>query len=553
LSGGGTVINTMDTYDLNTGTWATSTAGGTARRNHTSVIFEGKIYNWAGFTASTVNTMDIYDIGRNIWITGTAAGGTARWGQGAVIYQGRMIGLFGSNNTNPINTVDIYNFGSSNAEEIFYIGNSSGAGPSNGKLFRFDATGRAFTSEQGGWFSVGADYAEYMYTKDTSLRSGEIVKLDTTVTEVKGGGIERVTKSRDSEVIGVISTEPGFVGNIKDVNNILNNDPNWKLLSMVGQVEVIVNCENGEIRPGDRITTSSTAGEGMKADSGDVNIGIAQEPYDTCDTQNGRILVMITRNNEGINNKVQINMGENGEGGFRVSSEGKMQYKNADSEWKDIEKNVTIDSGVIWEKVNDKIQVANIQEGDEVIIGVEEANQDEETKLQVSGGIADLGVKGLKYIKLNGGENKIEIGGEEIGIRLSENGEIEYRDKITNSWISLNGMVRQNIIIEKGIARRTSQVKQESGWSFIKSNGENIIFTKEVSLSQNYTNDPVILTTSSGSTNSEPTTIEDCTNAIDFSVAPYAIKKDRFSIHTELDIPGGADQYYCFTWKAIGD
>jgi hypothetical protein len=527
--------NIMDIYDINNNTWSTGTAGGTAKRELNGIAFEGKVYFWGGFIAAATNAMDIYDIGRNAWITGTAAGGTARYGHSSILYQGKMINPHGTNGAATINTVDIYNFGSSNAEEIFYIGNANGSGPDNGKLFRFDATGRAFTSEQGGWFSVGADYAEYMYTKDTSLRSGEIVKLDTTVTEVKGGGIERVTKARDSEVIGVISTEPGFVGNIKDVNNILNNDPNWKLLSMVGQVEVIVNCENGEIRPGDRITTSSTAGEGMKADSGDVNIGIAQETYDTCDTQNGRILVMITRNNEGINNKVQINMGENGEGGFRVSNEGKMQYKNADQEWKDIQQDIAVDDGVIWTKVNDKL-FANVSEEEELIVGVDEANQSEDTKLQVSGGIADLGVKGLKYIKLNGGENKIEIGGEEIGIRLSEDGEIEYRDKITNSWISLNGMT-----VDRG--NRNSQI---SGWGFISSNGTNSL-AESILLPTPLQYTPYVNLSIVGKSTLEPNSLMDCNiSAYDVNGGVSKLKPEGFEINIKVPVEGS--MYYCYTW-----
>ena len=83
------------------------------------------------------------------------------------------------------------------------------------KLFRFDNTGRAYTSSQGGWFSVGADYAEYMHTSDESLEPGDIVRLD------PSDGKSILKAARGQAPIGVISTSPGFVGNITLYGSII--------------------------------------------------------------------------------------------------------------------------------------------------------------------------------------------------------------------------------------------------------------------------------------------------------------------------------------------
>ena len=60
---------------------------------------------------------------------------------------------------------------------------------------------------------------------------------------------------------GVYSTEPGFVG-----GQGINGDETNKIpLAVVGIVPVKVNAENGPIRPGDLLTSSSTPGHAMRA------------------------------------------------------------------------------------------------------------------------------------------------------------------------------------------------------------------------------------------------------------------------------------------------
>jgi len=149
--------------------------------------------------------------------------------------------------------------------------------------------------------TTGSDYAEYFYTNNTDLIAAEIVCVDTNL----NNAVKRCTSSADNNLIGVISTSPGFVGN--GVNN--ENDPNYKLVALTGQVPVKVNDENGAISRGDYLTSSSTPGEAMKADADDPTVGVALEPLAS---GSGSIQVVISRNNGGNADGSQWADGTNG-------------------------------------------------------------------------------------------------------------------------------------------------------------------------------------------------------------------------------------------------
>ncbi len=107
----------------------------------------------------------------------------------------------------------------------------------------------------------GADVAEIYYAQDGSIREGEIVSLT-------GDGVSQVTKSSipyDSHAIGVISTKPGVVMGEAD------GAGKPVIVGLAGRVPVKVSTKNGDIKPGDYITTSDIPGIGMKAtDAGRV-------------------------------------------------------------------------------------------------------------------------------------------------------------------------------------------------------------------------------------------------------------------------------------------
>jgi hypothetical protein len=111
----------------------------------------------------------------------------------------------------------------------------------------------------------GADVAEVYFSEDDTAKEGDIVSLT-------GNGVSQVTKSSkpyDNKALGIISTKPGLVlgeadGSGKPV-----------IVGLAGRVPVKVTTKNGDIQPGDYITTSDIPGVGMKATEAGRIIGKA--------------------------------------------------------------------------------------------------------------------------------------------------------------------------------------------------------------------------------------------------------------------------------------
>jgi hypothetical protein len=66
-------------------------------------------------------------------------------------------------------------------------------------------------------------------------------------------------------VVGVYSTEPGFVAGNKLDEDGNPLEPERIPLAVIGVVPVKVSAENGAIHPGDLLVASSTPGHAMKA------------------------------------------------------------------------------------------------------------------------------------------------------------------------------------------------------------------------------------------------------------------------------------------------
>jgi hypothetical protein len=74
------------------------------------------------------------------------------------------------------------------------------------------------------------------------------------------GRLARSTEPYQTSVMGVYSTRPMYIGNGQNLDQ-----EGYAPLAVVGLVPVKVSAENGPIRPGDLLTTSSTPGHAMKA------------------------------------------------------------------------------------------------------------------------------------------------------------------------------------------------------------------------------------------------------------------------------------------------
>jgi len=169
-------------------------------------------------------------------------------------------------------------------------------------VFSVDAQGNYAYS--GTASSPAADYAEYFKTKDTDLVAGEAVCIDI----LNPNSIARCKNLSDPNIIGIVSTKPAIVGNSKA--EYVNN-PQYKIIAMLGQIPARVSNENGEIRIGDSLTGAITPGYVMKANAGDSTVGVALESFGDSGTDSksesisalgrtGTIQVMISRRNKSL-------------------------------------------------------------------------------------------------------------------------------------------------------------------------------------------------------------------------------------------------------------
>jgi hypothetical protein len=135
-------------------------------------------------------------------------------------------------------------------------------------MFRVSSSGDIYTSASGSINTGGADLAEN-YTSTQALEKGEIVSME-------GHNNEGVVRSTglpgQSNIIGVVSTKPGFVAGSYTKDSFP--------IALVGRVPVKVSTQNGIIRTGDRIAASSIPGYGMRATTASRVIGTALEPMD---------------------------------------------------------------------------------------------------------------------------------------------------------------------------------------------------------------------------------------------------------------------------------
>ena len=139
------------------------------------------------------------------------------------------------------------------------ITNGAAAGVVNLQWSQFSANGTANIVRAGSYLTAfrirGADLAEVYYTSDTTASEGDIVSL-------AGNGVSQVQKSvkgYDSKALGIISTKPGLVMGAADGTG------KPVIVGLSGRVPVKVSTKNGDIQPGDYITTSDIPGVGMRA------------------------------------------------------------------------------------------------------------------------------------------------------------------------------------------------------------------------------------------------------------------------------------------------
>jgi hypothetical protein len=144
----------------------------------------------------------------------------------------------------------------------------------------------------------GSDYMEY-YPSEVGIETGDVVVSGvSTVTTTQGDTIVKITKSTNayqSNIIGIISN----IADGSDFNLIGRNlkpQDNPQPVALAGRVNVKVTTENGEIQPGDFLTSSATVpGAAMKATKAGPVIGQALASYTGPGV--GRVMVFVKATN----------------------------------------------------------------------------------------------------------------------------------------------------------------------------------------------------------------------------------------------------------------
>jgi len=145
-----------------------------------------------------------------------------------------------------------------------------------------------------GYLTDGADYAEHFYSKDTDLKAGEVVCVDTQ----NDNAVKRCTNDGDNNVMGIVSTKPAVVGNNSE--EARNNPKNYPVIAMLGQIPgyVETTTENAEnITIGDALTASQIPGYLRKAKAGESTVGVALQ---NATNNKQTIQILISRKNKSL-------------------------------------------------------------------------------------------------------------------------------------------------------------------------------------------------------------------------------------------------------------
>jgi hypothetical protein len=122
----------------------------------------------------------------------------------------------------------------------------------------------------GAFQSYDWDLAEYTPASE-AVEPGDVVIFDTNHQET----IKKSNQASSNLLAGVISTKPGLVMG----HGPMDEEPEGELLTLSGRVPTKVTAENGPIKIGDPLTSSSIPGVAAKATEPGMIIGYAMEDY----------------------------------------------------------------------------------------------------------------------------------------------------------------------------------------------------------------------------------------------------------------------------------
>ena len=187
---------------------------------------------------------------------------------------------FNTSNTNPVLTAETHSAGSI---AVFKSGN-----PGTVNVARIDNTGKGFFN--GGTQNSGADVAEAFDVNGniSEYEPGDILTISTTADRT----VEKSSSPYSNLVAGVYATKPGVLLTEEHIDTDLSNKVP---MGVIGVIPTKVCLENGKIKRGDLLVTSSKAGTAMKADLKKVKIGqvIGKALQDYDQKEIGKIQVLV--------------------------------------------------------------------------------------------------------------------------------------------------------------------------------------------------------------------------------------------------------------------
>ncbi|RKE78643.1 beta strand repeat-containing protein [Chryseobacterium sp. AG363] len=231
--------------------------------------------NGNGITANASNTGD----GVETTVDGT---GSAIYAWVPNFSNGRAARFvnFNTSNTNAALTVETHSAGSL---ALFKSGN-----PGTVNVARIDNTGKGFFN--GGTQNSGADVAEAFDVNGniSEYEPGDILVISTKADRT----VEKSSTPYSTLVAGVYATKPGVLLTEEHIDiDISNKAP----MGVIGVIPTKVCLENGKIKRGDLLVTSSKAGVAMKANLKKVKIGqvIGKALQDYDQKEVGKIQVLV--------------------------------------------------------------------------------------------------------------------------------------------------------------------------------------------------------------------------------------------------------------------
>ncbi len=164
----------------------------------------------------------------------------------------------------------------------------------NNPVFSIRADGTVYSD--GSYNGTGADYAEWFRTADTDLVPGDAVCIDVT----RENSVRKCRGDGDPDVIGIVSTNPSFVGNVMSGADGVPV-PGTVLVGLIGQVPAKAVIASGSvIRPGDSLTAAALSGYVRKAMAGESTVGVALTGLTGNTGTTGTIQVLISRRNQSL-------------------------------------------------------------------------------------------------------------------------------------------------------------------------------------------------------------------------------------------------------------